>query len=125
MRIKNNDNTNLPAVAAAVGQAPAAGQIALINYPIASLFKHLDVYLNNDLVSNTDNYGLKSYVETIVNFGHDASESWLQAGGYYKDTHNQMNALSDVNEGFKYRRNLLAQNRILELYGKIHLELFN
>ncbi len=125
VRIKNNDNSNLPAVAAAVGQAPAAGQIALINYPIASLFKQLDVFLNNDLVSSSDNYGLKSYVETLANFGHDASKSWLQAGGYYKDTHNQMNALSDDNEGFKYRRNLLAQSRMLELSGKIHSELFN
>ncbi len=68
LRIKNNDNSNLPAAAAAVGQAPAAGQIALINYPIASLFKQLDVFLNNDLVSSTDNYGLKSYVETLANF---------------------------------------------------------
>ncbi len=58
-------------------------------------------------------------------FGHDAAKSWLQVGGYYKDTHNQMNTLSNDNEGFKYRRDLLQQSRTLELCGKIHSELFN
>lgn len=129
VRIKNIDNSNLTAVATAVPTAepptPAAGQIALINYPIASLFQHVDVFLNNDLVSNTSNYGIKAYLETICNFGHDASKSWLQAGGYYKDTHNQMNTLSDDNKGFKSRRDLLAESRTLELCGKIHSELFN
>ena len=32
-------------------------EIGCINDPIAALFEHVDVYLNNSIVSNTHNYG--------------------------------------------------------------------
>jgi hypothetical protein len=115
VKVKNNDNTNL-----------AAGvEIGLINYPIATLFQHVDVYLNNDIVSNTSDYGYKAYLETLLNHGKDAAKSWLQAGGYFKDTQNNMNTLGVANAGFTSRRTLSEGSKTLELTGKVHSDLFN
>lgn len=115
VKIVKNDNTNLD----------AATEVALINYPIATLFEHLDVYLNNDLVSNNSDYGYKAYLETLLTYSNSSKESWLQAGGFFKDTHSQMSTLDDTNTGFKSRKDLLAQSRTLELIGKIHSDIFN
>jgi hypothetical protein len=114
VRIKNTDNSNLAAAAA----------VATINYPLATLFEHVDVYLNNDLVSNTSNYGYKAYMETLLTYSTNATETWLQASGYYKDKHDKLNVLADDNTGFKARRDLLETSKTVELIGKIHSELF-
>ena len=54
-----------------------------------------------------------------------AKKSWLQASGYFKDTHSKMDTLSDENTGFKFRKSLLKTINIVKLIGKIHSELFN
>ena len=45
IRVKNTDGTDLV----------DDKEIGCINYPIAALFEHVDVYLNNDIVPNTHN----------------------------------------------------------------------
>ena len=40
IRVKNTDGTNLA----------DDKEIGCINYPIAALFEHVDIYLNNDIV---------------------------------------------------------------------------
>ena len=62
-------------------------EIGCINYPIAALFEHVDVYLNNDIVSNTSNYGYNGCFESLLTYSNVAKKTWLQAGGYFKDTH--------------------------------------
>ena len=44
-----------------------------------------------------------------------AKKSWLQTGGYFKDTHSKMDTLSDENTGFKFRKSLLKTSNIVEL----------
>lgn len=114
IKIVNNDNTNLA----------AAAEVACVNYPIATLFEHVDVYLNNDLVSNTSNYGYKAYLESLLTYSDDAKKGWLQAGAFFKDTHAQMDTKGDANAGFRFRRGLLAESKVMELVGGIHSGLF-
>ena len=83
-------------------------EIGCINYPIAALFEHVDVYLNNDIVTNTHNYGYKGYLESLMMYSDVGNKSWLQAGGYFKDMHGKMDALTDT--GFKFRKSLLKKN---------------
>ena len=88
-------------------------EIVCINYPIAALFEHVDVYLNNDIVSNTHNYGCKGYLESLMTYSNVDNKSLLQAGSYFKDTHNKMNTLSDENTGFMFRKSLLKTSNIV------------
>ena len=90
-------------------------EIGCINYTNAALFEHVDVYLNNDIVTNTHNYGYKGFLESLMTY----KKSWLHAGGYLKDTHGKMDTLSDYNTGFKFRKSLLKTSNIVELIGKI------
>ena len=53
IRVQNTDGTNLA----------ENKEISCINYPIAALFQHVDVYLDNDIVTNTHNYGYKGCLE--------------------------------------------------------------
>ena len=69
IRVQNTDGTDLA----------DDKEIGWINYPIAALFDHVDVYLNNDLVSNTSNYGYKGYLEALLTYSDVAKKSWLQA----------------------------------------------
>ena len=115
IRIKNTDGTNL-----------ASGKkIACINYPIATLFEQVAVYLNNNLVTNTSNYAYKAYLETTLTYNDIAKKSWLQTGGYFKDTPGKMNVLDNSNAAFQFRSSLLENSRTVELIGKIHSDLFN
>ena len=100
-------------------------EIGFINYQIAALFEHVDVYLNNYIVSSTHNYGYKCYLESLLTYSNVAKKSWLQAGGYFKDTNRKMDTLSDENTGFKFIKPLIKTRNIVELIGKIHSELFN
>jgi hypothetical protein len=115
LRIKNIDNTVLA----------DDKEIATINYPLASAFEHLEVYLNNDLVTNTADFGYKTYMETMFTFSPASKNTWLQMGGFAKDTHGQMDTLSNVNKGFGARKSLFAASKVVELVGKIHSDLFN
>ena len=58
IRVKNTDGTNLV----------ENKEIGCINYPIATLFDHVDVYLNNSIVTNTHNYGYKGYLESLKTY---------------------------------------------------------
>ena len=115
VRVKKADDTNLDANA----------EIVVINYPVATLFEHVDVYLNNDLITNTSNYGYKAYLESLLTYSDTAKKGWLQAGGYFKDSHGQFDTLGNANGGFRFRKGLLAESKTMELIGKIHSDLFS
>ena len=115
VRVKNADNANLA----------AAAEIATINYPLASMFEHLEVYLNNDLVTNTSEYGYRSYMETAFSYSNHAKNTWLQLAGYHEDTSGAMNTLGAANTGFEARKTMFTESALVELVGKIHSGLFN
>ncbi len=115
IKVTNEDGTDLA----------AGGEISLINYPIATLFHHVDVYLNNDLVTNTNNYEYKAYMEMMLTYSEIAKGGWLQASAYFKDTHGRMDTLGNANTGFRYRKGLIEESKTVQLMGKIHSDMFN
>ena len=60
-----------------------------------------------------------------MTYSNAAKKSWLQAGGYYNDTHRQIDTFTEANNGFKFTKLLLKKSDIVEFIGKIHSELFN
>ena len=100
-------------------------EVALSNYPLTSLFRQVDVFLNNDQVTSTVNYHYRGYMESTFTFAKEAKETWLASGGYSGDTAGQMNTLGDANAGFKERKAMCKSSRKFVLIGKVHSELFN
>ncbi len=115
VKTTNADGTNLV----------ANSEIALINYPIASLFQHVDVYLNNVLITNTYNYMYKAYMEALLTYSKVSKDSWMGASGWYEDTHNEMDTLGNANTGFRSRKGLIKESKIVEFSGKVHSDMFN
>ena len=105
----------------------ATDSYALINQPVSSLFSSVNVRLNDQLLS--DSYGThpyKAYLQTILNFGSDASAR-LELMGYVPDlTPTTMEAHSAAPAtSFKKRGEWMAESNIRTFIGPIHHDLFN
>lgn len=114
-RIINNDDTNLE----------ANKEVGIINYPGATLYKQMDLYLNNDHMISVTDYAYRSYLETLLSFNDDAKRTWLQSALWQKDKHRHHDTLGDANDGYKHRKNKFAESQQVELISKIHVEMFN
>ena len=63
-----------------------AAVVGTINYLGNTLFQHLDIYVNNDLVLTHQNYEYNSYIQTLMSHDDSTKNSYLQAGLFHKDT---------------------------------------
>ena len=115
IKIVKDDGTNVP----------AAKVVGILNYPGATLFQQVDVFLNNTQVLTSPHYAYKSYLETLLTYSAAAKKTWLQGALFFKDTSTGMDTMTDANVGFKDRRAFLKESKSVELFSKIHCDLFN
>ena len=114
-RIVNADGTDLANDA----------EVAPANLFLHSLFSQVDVSLGGTLVSESNNnYAYRAYIETLLSYGPAAKTSQLTAALWYKDTSGKMEAIDDANVGLKDRKALTARSKIVEMTGKLHVDLF-
>ncbi|XP_063786015.1 uncharacterized protein F54H12.2-like [Pseudophryne corroboree] len=107
---------------------PQGARVALINYPVATLFSQVDVSLGDRLISQSNNlYAYRAYIETILNYSSDALSTKHATGLFYKDVAGEHNprALDGANTGFIKRARATALGRIVELLGPLHCDLFH
>ena len=78
VQISKADGTNLD----------GASKVGLANYPIASLFNHVDIILGGKLISSaTNTYAHRSILEVLFNYDKKVTESQLGCGLLFcKDT---------------------------------------
>ena len=122
-RVKKADGANLD----------ANEKVSIINYPGATLFKDIEVVLNDKTITYAgSNYAERAIMETLLSFGKDAGKSWLQAGLYYKDTAGKMDTAepspadaTTANEGLKKRAEFTANGQLVHTKAKLHLDIFN
>ena len=101
-----------------------------INLFLHSLFSEVDITLNDNLITDSNNtYAYRSYLETILSYGSAAKKSQLTSALYYKDAANHMenaNPHEDaaLNVGFKKRSALTDAGRVVDMLGCIHSDLF-
>ena len=122
-RVKKADGANLD----------ANEKVSIINYPGATLFKDIEVVLNDKTITYAgSNYAERAIMETLLSFGKDAGTSWLQAGLYYKDTAGKMDTAepspvdaTTANEGLKKRAEFTANGQLVHTKAKLHLDIFN
>lgn len=126
---KNLNNTYIRLVVSipnASTEQTAETGATVVNNIIGSLFKTLNVYFNNVLVNTSENtYAYRAYLEKLLNYGKEASETNLQASGWFLDTDDFDSQDENKNAGYKSRVKAITNNKKLEIYGKLAGDVFN
>ena len=102
-------------------------QVAPVNNWLHSLFSQVDVYINDTLVTPSSNtYPYRAYVETLLSYGAEAKKTQLTSQLWYKDTAGHMDATLENggNAGLAERRKYIAESRVVEMMGRLHVDLF-
>ena len=92
-----------------------------------SLFSQVDVYLNDTLVTPSSNtYPFRTYVDTVLSYGAEAKNTKLTSQLWYKDTagHMDVTTVDGGNTGLIERQRHVAESRIVEMMGRLHVDLF-
>ena len=90
-------------------------------------FSQVDVHLNDTLVTPSSNtYPFRAYVETLLSYGAEAKKTQLTSQLWYKDTAGHMEATQENggNAGLVERRRHIAGSRVVEMMGRLHVDLF-
>ena len=101
--------------------------VAPVNNWLHSLFSLVDVHLNDTLVTPSSNtYPVRAYVETLLSYGAEAKKTQLTSQLWYKDTAGHMEATQENggNAGLVERRRHIAGSRVVEMMGRLHVDLF-
>ena len=107
-----------------------ADPVGPVNNWMHSLFSQVDVCLNGTLVTpSTNTYAYRAYIETLLGYGSDAKDTQLTSQLWHKDTATRMDAFEIVegpaaNEGFVTRRANIVSSRMVDLMGRLHVDLF-
>ncbi|XP_033255796.1 uncharacterized protein F54H12.2-like [Drosophila miranda] len=115
VQLRKSDNTNIE-----------GNDVGVVNNILHSMFRSSSVYLNNILVSQSDNnYHYRSYLQTILNYGSDASESHLATQGYYPNYGKLISGRYVNTDGSIMLKNIFQNSNKVELFGKVHGDIFN
>lgn len=116
-KILQQDGTNLDATCDKVGP---------VNNFLHSMFSQVDVYLNQKLVSGSGNiYPYRCYIETLLNNGYDAKDSYLTSSLWYSDKSGHMDKTEDDNTGLVTRRAFFNSSRTVDMMGYIYGDIFS
>ena len=110
-----------------VESVPTSPQVAPVNNRLHSLFSQVDVYINDTLVTPSSNTNpFRAYVETLLSYDAEAKKTQLTSQLWYKDTAGHMDATLENggNAGLAERRKYIAESRVVEMMGRLHVELF-
>ena len=101
--------------------------VAPVNNWLHSLFSQVDVHLNDTLVTPSSNtYPFGADVETLLSYGAEAKKTQLTSQLWYKDMAGHMEATQENggNAGLVERRRHIAGSRVVEMMGRLHVDLF-
>lgn len=113
-------------IAAGAVAPPPAPVIGPVNNWIHSMFSQVDVSLNQKCVTPPTNcYPYRAYIQNLLNYSGISKNSHLTSGLFYADTHGHMESTGAQNEGFTKRRSHTVDNKVVDLYGPLHCDLFN
>ncbi|KAF8789562.1 hypothetical protein HNY73_007492 [Argiope bruennichi] len=99
--------------------------VAPINYILNTMFSEFSVFLNDKQVASQSNYSYRSFFESLLFSSKSSQDSLLSAALFRKDTaaeHDNVIAAS-TNEGFKARKTIFKNSKIVDLIGILHYDL--
>ena len=81
------------------------------------------------MTPSTNMYAYRAYVETLLSYGPDAKDTQLSGQLWHKDTATRMDAVEiadgpAANEGFVARRENIVRSRLVDMMGRLHVDLF-
>lgn len=99
-------------------------QPALVANSLHSLFKSIQVNVNNKTISNHDLYYYKAYMELLTNYSKDSIETTHFTAGAALDTAGTHDTTKG-NDGYKIRQAWTRDGKIVTLYGRLSLDISN
>ena len=104
--------------------------VSPVNLFLHALFSEVTLYINNIQINvSSSDYAYRSYLDTMLNYGTAATNSWLQSALYYPDnggTHSTLDAITGVpvNQGLYTRHQWGKESKTMDLYGRLHVDMF-
>lgn len=106
--------------------------VAPVNLLLQSLYSQVSVYLQNQLVSSTNNhYAYKSMMRTLLNYGTEAKTSQLTSQLFYKDVAESnddvesTNPITGSNSGLATRGSFISSSKELTMSGPLCEDVFS
>lgn len=98
-----------------------ADAIAPVNYTLHSIFKQASLTLNDTSITPPNSYyPYKAYLETLLAFGKEYKKTQALAALYTREK-----TADTTDEGFKSRAALCKKSAVFEVFGRLHVDLFN
>ena len=99
--------------------------VAPENLLLHNLWSQVELSLNNVIITPSNNtYEHRAYLETVLNYGKETKETELSGLSLYaKDTESHFNAGLNENMGFRRRQEKIAGSRVIELLGRLHIDM--
>ncbi|XP_067119140.1 uncharacterized protein F54H12.2-like [Centruroides vittatus] len=97
-------------------------KVAPVNYFLNSLFSQCSVFLNDKQVISQVNYPYRAILEALLFYSKEAQETFLTSALFFKDTAQHMDSIEN-NEGMAKRFNIGKQSRLIDLVGRLHIDL--
>jgi len=104
------------------GNLPPNAPVGHVNN---SLFSQVELSLNETLLTpSTNTYAYRAYIETLLTTVRKPKNSQLTSELWYKDTAGHMDATNNENKGLLKRKGYVAGSRIVDMMGRLHVDLF-
>ena len=108
----------------------ATDNVALINLPAATIFRQVDVTLQqqNLTASIGGNYPYKAILDVLMKYGTEAQSTWLKTTGFEKDFSGAMDSFepkASLNGGLKERYTLTAEGKEARLCTNLFVDVFD
>ena len=71
----------------------------------------------------SNNYGYRSYIETLLSFGKNAKDSQLSSVLWYQNSSGSFDTRGVGNAGYTKRKAIAAQNHEFDMMGRLHLDM--
>ena len=104
----------------------AENQVALVNLSLSSIFRQVDVQMQEKLVGSGTNicYPYKAMLDTLLKYNHDVKEGPLQSELYYKDVGVMDATTAGGNSGLMSRYQYTEAGNEVTLEGPVHTDIF-
>ena len=127
-RILKADGTKLPSSAVKGAESiPNDSKVGCVNLFLQSMFSQVDVSLQQIIISAdiSTRYGLKAYIDTILNYGTQAGETKLSSQLFAKDAGDldDSNPITGTNSGLLLRQDKTEGSKYVDLQGPIYIDI--
>ena len=97
-------------------------EVAPVNNIFHTIFSQVQVKLKDTVISHpSPNYSYRAYLENLLNFSSDAKNSWMKNQGWYFDEADKFELVD--NPSFAARRELIVENRLHRLKGRLSTDI--